>query len=249
MIRYRFGWAIGGNNKQRILVETQRIHLAAIGSAIGLGNIWRFSWLAYRNGGGAFLVPYFIALLVIILEFILGNYFQGSTVTVFRKIRPVFELIGWFAIIDVFLIGTYYAVVLGWVLDYIGVTVQEAYQGVDTATAFNNLITSLFLVAVGFLLTWLVTWYTVFRGVGRGIEKASTIAIPLLWVLSIILVVRGVTLPGATNGNNWYLVPDWSMLTKGSVDRCLWTNTLHPKHYGCTSNSVCELHAAGIGNA
>ncbi len=196
--------------------------LAAIGSAIGLGNIWRFSWLTYRNGGGAFLVPYFIALLIIgipliILEFILGNYFQGSAVTAFRKIRPVFELIGWFAIIDVFLIGTYYAVVLGWVIDYIGVTIQVAYQGVDAGEAFNNLINSPFLAAVGFLLTWLVTWYTVFRGVSKGIEKASTIAMPLLWVLSIILVVRGVTLPGATNGINWYLVPDWSMLSRGSV--------------------------------
>ncbi len=107
--------------------------LAAIGSAIGLGNIWRFSWLTYRNGGGAFLIPYFIALLIVgvpllILEFLLGNYFAGSSPKVFKKIRDNLEIIGWIAILDVFIIGTYYAVVLAWVFDYIWLSVVYAPQ-------------------------------------------------------------------------------------------------------------------------
>ncbi len=200
--------------------------LAAIGSAIGLGNIWRFSWLTYRNGGGAFLIPYFIALLIVgvpllILEFLLGNYFAGSSPKVFRKIRDSLEIIGWIAILDVFIIGTYYAVVLAWVFDYIWLSITYAPQlasgTLSASQLFGNLVTNPWLVLLGLVVTWFVTWYTVFRGVSEGIEKASLVAIPLLWILSIILVIRGVTLPGADTGINWYLSPDFSKLASGSV--------------------------------
>lgn len=196
--------------------------LAAIGSAIGLGNIWRFSWLAYRNGGGAFLVPYFIALLsigvpLLILEFLLGNYFQGSSVTAFKKIRDQLEIIGWIAILDVFIIGTYYSVVLGWVMDYIGYSAVVAWKDIGAGDLFNSLITNPWIQLIGFTITWFITWITVYKGVSGGIERASTFAIPVLWILSAILVIRGITLAGADVGINWYLKPDWARLADGKV--------------------------------
>ncbi len=196
--------------------------LAAIGSAIGLGNIWRFSWLAYRNGGGAFLVPYFIALLsigvpLLILEFLLGNYFQGSSVTAFKKIRDQLEIIGWIAILDVFIIGTYYSVVLGWVMDYIGYSAVVAWKDVGAGDLFGSLIANPWLQLIGFTITWFIAWITVYKGVSGGIERASTFAIPVLWILSAILVIRGITLPGADVGINWYLKPDWARLADGKV--------------------------------
>jgi len=198
--------------------------LAAIGSAVGLGNIWRFSWVCYSNGGGAFLVPYFVALLVIgvpliILEFVLGNYFGGSPPKVFRSVREGFEFLGWFSTINLLVIGTYYAVVLAWVADFVGLSVLGAFAPGFSAS-FSGLLRSPLLVLAGLLVTWFAVWFTVFRGVSGGIEKACTYAIPTLWILSAILVIRGVTLPGANAGINWYLTPDWSALLKGSV----WIN-------------------------
>ncbi len=196
--------------------------LAAIGSAIGLGNVWRFSWLCYKNGGGAFLIPYFIALLVIglpliILEFSLGNYFSGSSPYIFKKIRGQFEIIGWFAVINVLIIGTYYAVILAWVMDYIGLSLLNTFVSSDPSGLFTSLINTPLLVIVGLIITWATVWYTLYHGVSGGIEKACTVAIPTLWILSVILVIRGVTLPGADTGINWYLSPNWSALTHGSV--------------------------------
>ena len=197
--------------------------LAAIGSAIGLGNIWRFSWLCYRNGGGAFLLPYFIALLVVgiplmILEFVLGNYFRGSPPKVFGSIRRPLEIFGWFAVVDMFLLGTYYSVVLAWCMCYIGLSAAVAWKTVENVgKTFSWLISTPWVVLIGFVITWLITWFTVFRGVSKGIEKACTVGIPLLWVLSAILVVRGLTLPHSTLGVNWYLTPNFHRMVSGKV--------------------------------
>jgi len=197
--------------------------LAAIGSAIGLGNIWRFSYLCYKDGGGAFLVPYFIALMIvgvplIILEFVLGNYFRGSPPKVFGAIRRGLEIFGWFAVLDQFIIGTYYAVVLAWCMVYIGFSATVAWGTVQGVRAlFNHLLTTPWITLVGLVITWLITWYTLFRGVAGGIEKACTFAIPALWILSVILVVRGVTLPHHNVGLNFYLTPNWSKLSSGTV--------------------------------
>ena len=187
--------------------------LAAIGSAIGLGNIWRFSWLCYRNGGGAFLVPYIIFLLVfgiplMILEFMLGYYFRGATPKVFRKIKEGLEPIGWIAIINTFILCTYYSVVLAWVMDYIGLSATVAWKTVEgVGPTFEALISNPVFVIIGLTITWLITWYTCYAGIASGIERACTYAIPILWILSAVLVIRGVTLPGSDIGINWLLTP------------------------------------------
>lgn len=197
--------------------------LAAIGSAIGLGNIWRFSWLCYRNGGGAFLVPYIVFLLIIgipllVLEFSLGYYFRGSSPKVFRKIRDSLEILGWLATIDIVILGMYYSLVLAWVLDYIGLSAVVAWKTVEgVGPTFEGLISNPPIVLVGLVITWLITWYTNYSGVSRGIERACNYAIPTLWILSAILVIRGLTLPGSTVGINWLLTPSAKAFTGSAL--------------------------------
>ncbi|MCS7144697.1 MAG: sodium-dependent transporter [Archaeoglobaceae archaeon] len=201
--------------------------LAAIGSAIGLGNIWRFSYLAHANGGGAFLIPYFIALFVtgislLMVEFALGHKFKASAPMAMRQLGRKFEWIGWWAVLSAFIITTYYVVVLGWALVYFTKSFTLAW-GADTESYFFGNVLQLsnspwaitgfaLEVLIAVIVLWLINWFVVFRGVKKGIEKANLIMMPLLWILAIILVIRAVTLPGALEGLEWYLRPDFSKM-------------------------------------
>ncbi len=117
--------------------------IAAIGSAIGLGNIWRFPGVAYTNGGGAFIVPYVIALLaaglpILFLDYALGHRFRGSPPAVFRRLSTRLEWLGWFQVFICFVIMTYYAVVVAWSLRYMFFSVNVAW-GDDAAGFFQQL--------------------------------------------------------------------------------------------------------------
>lgn len=202
--------------------------LAAIGSAVGLGNIWRFSYMAYENGGGAFLIPYFVALLtagipLMILEFGLGSKFLGSAPLSLKRAKKSFEWIGWWGVIASFIITTYYSVIVGWSLVYLLKAFTLGW-GTDTGAFFNNELLHVsdspwnlgnfsYPVLIGLLATWLVIWVIEKKGVQAGIERSSKIFIPLLWVLLIVLVLRAITLEGSINGIEWYLKPDFSKLT------------------------------------
>jgi len=143
-----------------------------------------------------------------ILEFMLGYYFRGATPKVFRKIRESLEPIGWIAIINTFILCTYYSVVLAWVMDYIGLSATVAWKTVEgVGPTFEALLSNSVFVIIGLTITWLISWYTCYAGIASGIEKACNFAIPLLWILSAILVIRGVTLPGSDIGINWLLTP------------------------------------------
>ncbi|KKH45143.1 hypothetical protein EO93_14590 [Methanosarcina sp. 1.H.A.2.2] len=177
--------------------------LAAIGSAVGLGNIWRFSYAAYENGGGAFLIPYFVALLtagipLMILEFGLGSKFLGSAPISLKRAKKSFEWIGWWGVIASFIITTYYSVIMGWSLVYLLKAFTLGW-GTDTEAFFNNELLNVssspwnlgsfsYPVLIGLLITWLVIWIIEKKGVQAGIEKSSKVFIPLLWVLLIVLV-------------------------------------------------------------
>src|SRR3989339_422507 len=206
---------------------------AAIGSAIGLGNIWRFSYMAYENGGGAFLIPYLIALLtagipLMILEFGLGHKKHGASSLALAKIGRGFEWLGWwmpvFASLGIML---FYSVVIGWCVNYFFFSFNLAW-GTDTQTFFTkdflNLSGGVFqitgipiklLFSLG--LVWLITWFICFREVNKGIEKACLIFMPLLFVLTLILIAWGITLPGAMKGIAWYLKPDFSKIMNWKV--------------------------------
>lgn len=205
--------------------------LAAVGSAIGLGNIWRYPYIAYENGGGAFLLPYFIAIVtagipVLILEYTLGNRSGHAAPFAFRSISRRWEWLGWWQIAVAFFIVTYYIVIIGWVLSYIWFSFGTQW-GDDTGAFFDEYLGTSesfwqvggiqFNVLLAVVIAWAVVYAILLRGVRRGIETASKILIPTLIVMLVIITIRGLTLPGAVEGLNVLLTPDFSQLTNGSV--------------------------------
>jgi len=202
--------------------------LAAIGSAIGLGNIWRFSYMAYTNGGGAFLVPYFIALFtagipLLILEYGLGHREQASAPLAFAKVWRRTEWLGWWMPLFVmFGIMLYYQVVIGWCANFTVFSFNLAW-GANTQDFFLNQylritaspgelggLRPIIVIATG--LMWLITWFITFQEVHRGIERACKIFMPVLLGTTLILIVWGLTLPGAWTGIKYYLQPEWGKL-------------------------------------
>lgn len=209
---------------------------AAIGSAIGLGNVWRFPYITYEYGGGVFLIPYIIGLIVIgipwlILEFGMGRYFQRGAPGVFAGIGKNWEWLGWWPAFAAFLIITYYTVVMAWALRY-AVSSATVAWGVGEAGAEGagdyffgtvlglssgpGVLGSLQWPIVGALLiTWVIIFLVMFRG-AKVIGQVSLWAVSLAWVLLAILLIRSLTLPGIAQGLNFYLAPDFAKL--GSVD-------------------------------
>lgn len=206
--------------------------LAAMGSAIGLGNIWRYPYVVYENGGGAFLIPYFIALAtaglpILLLEYSIGHRYRHGAPASFHLISQRWEWLGWWMAAISFVIATYYVVILGWCLSYIWYSFGEDW-GEDTATFFiaEYLGTSEGADPAGFwdigspqwkvlfavLIAWAIVYYLMQRGVSRGIEMASRILMPTLIVLLIIIVIRALTLEGAAEGLNVLFTPDFSAL-------------------------------------
>jgi neurotransmitter:Na+ symporter, NSS family len=205
--------------------------LAAIGSAVGLGNIWRFPYVAWENGGGAFVVPYLFALLtagipVLVMEYAIGHRYRGSAPLSLARLHPKAEWIGWWQIAVSFVIATYYAVVVAWAGGYAWFSIGtrwgedpeafffEDYLAVSAAGTFGGFRLG---VLIPLVLVWGVTLAVLFGGIRRGIERANRVLIPLLVVLFGIIVVRAVTLPGAAQGLNALFEPDWSRITDASV--------------------------------
>lgn len=205
--------------------------MAAIGSAIGLGNIWRFPGVTYSNGGGAFLVPYIISLLavgipILLLDYALGHRYRGSSPAVFRRIAKRFEWLGWFHVAICFVIMTYYAVIVAWSLRYMIFSITTAW-GDDASGFFYSFIglsdlpesgtptfsaTPILGVVIPLAMVWIFGIVTIARGVSGGVEKANKIFLPLLVIIFLALVVRAILLPGATEGLDALFTPQWSAL-------------------------------------
>lgn len=206
--------------------------LAAIGSAIGLGNIWRYPYVVYENGGGAFLIPYFVALAtaglpILILEYSLGHRFRQGAPATFHAINPRWEWLGWWQAAISFVICTYYVVILGWCLSFIYYSFGQQW-GEDTGTFFiaDYLATSDGAAPTGFwdiggvqlkvlipmLVAWALVYYLMQRGVSKGIEMASRVLMPTLILMLVLIVIRAVTLEGASTGLNVLLTPDFGAL-------------------------------------
>jgi NSS family neurotransmitter:Na+ symporter len=207
---------------------------AAIGSAVGLGNIWRFPYVAYESGGGAFLIPYLFALLtagipLLWLFFGLGHRFRGSAPMVFRRLHPKAEIIGWLQTGVAAFIGLYYAVILAWAGIYMFKSFTKGW-GDDPTTYFQtdflqadkagdgifsgNIVWPILIVMV---IVWIVTILTLVFDVSAGIGRMTMIFIPVLVVLFTIMVVRALFLDGASTGLDALFSPDWSALTDSSV--------------------------------
>ena len=199
---------------------------AMIGAAVGLGNIWRFSYVLYSNGGGSFFIPYFTAIAImgipfLILEYGVGFSFKESFSKIMRKINPKFEIIAWILVLFVFIVTIYYMVILSWDLIYLLSSFTFSW-GTDAAAYFtqtvggsSNLSNASFLLiptTVGVLILWVILWFIAHRNVDKGIGKVSKILIPALFVIMGVIIVYALTLPGADIGVSTLLTPDWGKL-------------------------------------
>ncbi|RLG62467.1 sodium-dependent transporter, partial [archaeon] len=200
---------------------------AAVGAAIGLGNVWRFPYIAFKYGGGAFLIPYFVALLtagipLLILEFGLGRMMQAGAPAAFAKVRKNFEWIGWLSLFAVMLIFFYYTVIMAWCWNYVVFSVNIKEWAARSEQFFKHdflRLTSgpghlghiLWYVVIGLAISWLWSFFYLRHGpISIGKEIYFTVIIP--WIILVILVIRGLTLPGAIKGLNYYLTPNFAAL-------------------------------------
>ena len=202
--------------------------LAMIGSAVGLGNIWRYPYVLYSNGGGAFYIPYIIAILLmgipfLILEYGVGYNFKSSFAKAIHKINPKFEYLGWLLPVAVFMIMIYYSAILGWDGIYMILSFTKGW-GADPNTFFTTtllqssdsylgLANFIPLIAVAMLVGWVIIWFISHRDLEAGLGKVSKILVPLLFIIMVIIVGVSLTLPGASIGLSELFNPDWSLLT------------------------------------
>ena len=200
--------------------------LSMIGSAVGLGNIWRYSYVVYSNGGGSFFIPYIVAILImgipfLILEYGMGYRHKDSFSNILKGIHPKLEYLSWALVLIIYLVVIYYLVIVSWDLVYL-VSSLGFNWGNDAALYFSNVVggssdlsnMTSFLIptTMAMIAVWASVWYISHKDLNDGIGKASEILIPVLFVLMAIIIVYALTLPGAWIGVETLLNPDWSML-------------------------------------
>ncbi|MDW7725593.1 MAG: sodium-dependent transporter [Candidatus Methanoperedens sp.] len=191
--------------------------LASIGSAVGIGNIWRFPYIVGDNGGGAFLIPYIIAVFLfglplMILEFSLGRYYKTSVVSAFSTLGKKFETAGLFLVFILVMILGYYLVITSWILAY------SLFFLFGASVPFSQ-FTDSYYPLLFFLASAGLLFIVVRAGVNRGIEKLARFLIPVLVLMLLFLLVTSLSLPGAMQGVAFYITPDFSKLNNPSV----WT--------------------------
>ena len=203
--------------------------LAAVGSAVGLGNIWRFPYVAYENGGGAFLVPYLIAIFaaglpLLFLDYAVGHKFRKAPPTAYKKLMNS-EALGWWQVMVTLVIGIYYASVLSWAGSYMYYSVGQQWGANTEDFFFKTYLQNGDGLAFGFVPTlffglvivWAVVMFILYGGVRRGVELANRIFMPLLVILFSILVIQAIRLPGAAEGLNAFFTPNWEAMTNYKV--------------------------------
>lgn len=211
--------------------------LAAVGSAIGLGNIWRFPYITYENGGGAFFIPYLFAMIsagipFMIMEFSMGHKLRKAAPGVFEKIGLDLNIrlqwLGWFQVMIAAVIGIYYVAIIGWSISYLGLSFTQNW-GEDTNGFFfsqylqlgehspSHLGDLLLHIAIPMFIAWSITFFAVYTGIKGGIEKANKILMPILLIMVLFLISQTAFLPGAQSGLNFLFQPDFSQLLNGKV--------------------------------
>ncbi|MBB6214002.1 NSS family neurotransmitter:Na+ symporter [Anaerosolibacter carboniphilus] len=200
---------------------------AAAGSAIGLGNIWKFPYITGVYGGAAFIVVYLICIVLIgfplmLSEFLIGRKAQKNAIGAFKKLAPntPWFLTGWIGVAAAFVILSFYGVVAGWCMEYIFKAAANTFAGQSPdqiGGIFGGFISSaskpiFWQIAFMALTAWIVV-----AGIKDGIEKYSKVLMPMLLVIIIILDIRAITLPGAEDGLAFLFKPDWSKITGEAV--------------------------------
>ncbi len=196
--------------------------LAAAGSAVGLGNIWRFPYMTGRNGGALFVLIYIgcvviLGLPVLLAELALGRATARNPVGAFQAIRPgtKWHYTGYLGVTTAVMILSFYAVIAGWTLGYCFKTIVGRFKTVgqaEVAAIFSQFIASPWLQMALLALFLFLTVFIVNRGVAAGLEKFSKVLMPALFLIMILLMVRSLTLPGAEKGLAFYLQPDFAKI-------------------------------------
>ena len=201
--------------------------LAAVGSAIGLGNIWKFPYIAGKYGGSAFIVTYLICILVIgmpmlLSEFVVGRSVQKDCVGAFKELAPKspWYAVGWLSVLISIIIMTFYPVIAGWSVYYAYLSITGQLSGLapeEVTGVFTGFISNPWEPIFWQVLFVIATGYILLKGVKNGIERFSRYLMPLLFIVVVILAIRSVTLAGATPGIDFLLKPDFSKLSLEAV--------------------------------
>lgn len=206
--------------------------MAMIGSAVGLGNIWRYPYVLYSHGGGSFMIPYIVAIVLlgfsgVLLEYAVGYKFKTSLLEIYGKIKTKFRVIAWFTLLIVFLILSYYVCIVGWDLIYLVLSFFKGW-GADPNNyfvtsvlhdnpTFGGMLEIVPIVFISCLIVWFVIWLISHRNINDGVSKFSNVAVPLLFVLIVIIVGFSLTLPGASIGYTAMFTPDWNALLDANI--------------------------------
>jgi len=216
-------------SKRDGFTSTFGVLLATLGSAVGLGNIWKFPSLTGMNGGAGFLLVYLLATLlvglpVMIVETMLGRAARANAITTFEKVAPRsqwwWKIIGWMGFVAALLIMAFYSDVAGWVYAYIFKAISGEISTTDpkvAAEVFGKLVSN---PLSSLLWQWVVLGVTgsiIMLGVSKGIEAVARKLMPLLFILLLVLCVRSLTLPGATQGLTFLFSPDFAKITPAVV--------------------------------
>jgi len=201
--------------------------MAAAGSAVGLGNIWRFPYVLGENGGGAFLIIYLVIIFaigipVMMSELVIGRRTQRNPVGAFRMLssRRPWYLVGMMGIVSAFMILAFYTAVAGWTLEYIYQILIGGIKGKSSAeltVMFDAFRSESLRPALWFSIFLLATAGIVLGGVRKGIEKSTKVLMPLLFILLLLMCVKSLTLPGAGKGIEFLFRPDFSKITGTTV--------------------------------
>lgn len=215
------------NNDRESFKTSFGLMAAAIGSAVGLGNIWRFPYITGVYGGGAFLVVYLLCVALIgipimIAEFIIGREGKKDAIGSFNRLAPKepWFISGILGVGAAFLILSFYGVIAGWTLEYIVSAVLNRFAGLSAAgieSYFTSFISDPIRPIVWQVIIMAITSFVVASGVEKGIEKVAKVLVPLLLVIIIILDIRAITLPGGKAGLDFLFKPNFAELTKEGI--------------------------------
>ena len=196
--------------------------LAAAGSAVGLGNLWRFPYLAAQYGGGIFLLVYLVLVVTFGFALMAGEVALGrktglSAVGAFQMLNKKWKFLGYLTSIVPMIILPYYCVIGGWVIKYFSVFLTGQMAAAADASYFGNFAAGVF-EPIGWLFVYLgITAVIVYLGVEKGVEKASRLMMPALVVLTLCVTVFVLVQPGALEGVLYYITPDFSRFSSGTV--------------------------------
>ena len=203
------------------------VFAAAVGSAVGLGNVWRFPYLTGNNGGAAFILVYILCILIIgipilLSEFIIGRRGQGSVFRSFKKLSPKqpWYLVGLIGVFAAFIILSFYGTIAGWTIEYVYLSLKSFFittEITNYSEYFSNITGDNTIPVVCQLIFMLITGIIIIFGVQKGIEKSSIVMLPLLFIIIIILCIRSLTLPNSIEGVKFLFYPDFSKINSSVI--------------------------------